>query len=48
VPLRAARAVPEATALDRVESFLGADAVPIAIAVCVILVGAVLLRRFAR
>lgn len=48
VPLRAARAVPEASALDRVGSFLGADPVPVAIAVCVILIGAVLLRRFAR
>ncbi|HET7574020.1 MAG TPA: D-alanyl-D-alanine carboxypeptidase family protein [Solirubrobacterales bacterium] len=48
VPLRAGRAVPEASALDRVESFLGAEPVPVAIAICVILIGAVLLRRFAR
>jgi serine-type D-Ala-D-Ala carboxypeptidase (penicillin-binding protein 5/6) len=48
VPLRAARAVPEASALDRVQSFLGATPVPVAIAVCVILIGAVLLRRFWR
>ena len=47
-PLRAARAVPKASVLERVESFLGADPVPIAIAVCVILIGAVLLRRFFR
>jgi serine-type D-Ala-D-Ala carboxypeptidase (penicillin-binding protein 5/6) len=48
VPLRAAHGVPEASALDRVESLLGADLAPIVIAFCVILVGAVLLRRFAR
>jgi D-alanyl-D-alanine carboxypeptidase (penicillin-binding protein 5/6) len=48
VPLRAGHAVPEASALDRVESFLGADPIPIAIAICVILIGAVLLRRFLR
>jgi D-alanyl-D-alanine carboxypeptidase (penicillin-binding protein 5/6) len=48
VPLRAGRAVPKASALDRVESFLGADLVPIAIAICVILIGAILMRRFLR
>jgi serine-type D-Ala-D-Ala carboxypeptidase (penicillin-binding protein 5/6) len=48
VPLRAVRAVPEASALDRVQSFLGAAPIPVAIAVCVILIGAVLLRRFWR
>ena len=48
VPLLAGHGVPEASLLDRVESLLGADPIPIAIAVCVILVGAVLLRRFAR
>lgn len=48
VPLRAGHAVPKASVLDRVESFLGADPIPIAIAVCVILIGAVLLRRFLR
>jgi D-alanyl-D-alanine carboxypeptidase (penicillin-binding protein 5/6) len=48
VPLRAGHAVPEANVLDRVESFLGADPIPIAIAICVILIGAVLLRRFLR
>jgi len=48
VPLLASRGVPEAGALDRARSLLGADPVPIAVAICVILVGAVLLRRFAR
>jgi D-alanyl-D-alanine carboxypeptidase (penicillin-binding protein 5/6) len=48
VPLRAGRAVPKASALDRVESFLGADVGPIAIAICVILIGAILMRRFLR
>jgi hypothetical protein len=40
--------VPEASVLDRARSFLGADPVPILIAVCVILIGAFLLRRFSR
>jgi serine-type D-Ala-D-Ala carboxypeptidase (penicillin-binding protein 5/6) len=48
VSLRAGRAVPEASTLDRVRSFLGADPIPILIAVCVILIGVVLLRRFLR
>ncbi len=48
VPLRAAHGLAEAGPLQRARSLLGADAVPIAIAVCVILVGAVLLRRFRR
>jgi serine-type D-Ala-D-Ala carboxypeptidase (penicillin-binding protein 5/6) len=48
VPLRAGHGVPEASTLDRVESLLGADPIPIAIAICVILIGAVLLRRFSR
>ena len=48
VPLRAGSAVPEASFLDRAQSFLDADLIPIAIAVCVILVGAILLRRFLR
>lgn len=48
MPLRTGRVVPEASTLDRVQSFLGADSIPIAIAVCVILLGAVLLRRFLR
>ena len=48
VPLRAGRSVPEASTLDQVQSFLGADWILVAIAVCVILVGAILLRRFSR
>jgi len=48
VPLRAAHGVPEAGTLDRVGSLFGADPIPIAIAICVILIGAVLLRRFSR
>lgn len=48
VPLRAGRAVAKATVADRVRSFIGSNPVPIAIAVCVILVGAVLMRRFSR
>jgi D-alanyl-D-alanine carboxypeptidase (penicillin-binding protein 5/6) len=48
VPLRAARAVPKASLLDRARSFLGSDWIPVAIAVCVILIGAILLRRFSR
>ncbi len=48
IPLQGAHGVPEASALDRARSLLGADPIPIAIAICVILSGAVLLRRFAR
>ncbi len=48
VPLRAARALPEASLVDRVRSFLDSDWIPVAIAVCVILIGAILLRRFSR
>lgn len=48
VPLRAGRAVSKASVLDRVRSFLDSDPIPIAIAVCVILIGAYLLRRFLR
>ena len=48
VSLRAGSAVPEASFLDRAQSFLDADLIPIVIAVCVILVGAILLRRFSR
>jgi D-alanyl-D-alanine carboxypeptidase (penicillin-binding protein 5/6) len=48
VPLQAGRAVPEASTLDRLRSFLDSDWIPIGIAVFVILIGAVLLRRFSR
>ena len=48
VPLRAGHAVPAASALDRVRSFIGSNPIPIAIAACGILIGAVLLRRFSR
>ena len=48
VPLRAARAVEEASLLERAGSFLGDDKIPVGIALCVILLGAVLLRRFSR
>lgn len=48
VALRAGRAVPKASALDRVGSFLGADPVPVAIAVFAILIGATLLWRLLR
>jgi D-alanyl-D-alanine carboxypeptidase (penicillin-binding protein 5/6) len=45
VPLRAARAIPEAGSFDRVRSFLGNHLIPIAAAVFVILIGGVLLYR---
>lgn len=48
VPLWAAHRVEEAGLFARAGSFLGDERIPIAIALCVILVGAVLLRRFAR
>ncbi len=48
VPLRTARAVPAASALERVRSFADSEKIPIAIALCVILVGAVMLRRLSR
>jgi D-alanyl-D-alanine carboxypeptidase (penicillin-binding protein 5/6) len=48
VPLRAAHAVAEASLLERAGDFLGDEKIPIGIALCVILVGAVLLRRFSR
>ena len=48
VPLHAGRSVPEASLLDRAQSLLGSDPIPIAIAIFVILIGAVLLRRFLR
>ncbi len=48
VPLRAARAVPEASTFDRVRSLLGSEEIPIGIALCVILIGAAMLRRLSR
>jgi D-alanyl-D-alanine carboxypeptidase (penicillin-binding protein 5/6) len=48
VPLRAGRAVARASLLERAGSFLGDEKIPVAIALCVILVGVVLTRRFAR
>ncbi len=48
VPLRAGRDLPKASVSDRVRSFIGSNPIPIAIAVCVILVGAVVMRRFSR
>ena len=48
VPLRAAHAVAEASLLERVGSFLDDEKIPVGIALCVILLGAVLLRRFSR
>ncbi len=48
VPLRAGHAVSEASLLARAGSFLGDETIPVAIALCVILIGAVLTRRFAR
>lgn len=48
VPLRAAHPVAKASLLERAGSFVGDEKIPVAIALCVILVGAVLTRRFAR
>jgi D-alanyl-D-alanine carboxypeptidase (penicillin-binding protein 5/6) len=48
VPLRAAHAVAEASLLDKAEGFLDDEKIPVGFALCVILVGAVLLRRFSR
>jgi D-alanyl-D-alanine carboxypeptidase (penicillin-binding protein 5/6) len=48
VPLRAVRTVAEASLLERVGNFLDGEKIPAGIALCVILVGAVLLRRFSR
>ncbi len=45
VPLKAARAVPEASAFDRVRDFVDNNLVPIAIALFVILMGGVALYR---
>jgi D-alanyl-D-alanine carboxypeptidase (penicillin-binding protein 5/6) len=48
VPLRAAHAVAEASLLEKAGGFLDDEKIPVGIALCVILVGAVLLRRFSR
>jgi serine-type D-Ala-D-Ala carboxypeptidase (penicillin-binding protein 5/6) len=48
VPLRAARAVPKASAVDRVRSFLGDNALWLVLALSAILIGAVFLRRLTR
>ena len=48
VPLRAACAVAKASLLERAGDFLDDEKIPVGIALCVILVGAVLLRRFSR
>lgn len=48
VPLRAAHAVAEASLPERAASFLDDEKIPVGIALCVILIGAVLLRRFSR
>jgi D-alanyl-D-alanine carboxypeptidase (penicillin-binding protein 5/6) len=48
VPLRATHAVAEASLPEQVGSFLDDEKIPVGIALCVILIGAVLLRRFSR
>lgn len=48
VPLRAGHAVAEASAVDRVRSFIGGNPIPLGVAACVILVGALLPRRLRR
>jgi D-alanyl-D-alanine carboxypeptidase (penicillin-binding protein 5/6) len=48
VPLRAGRAVPKASVFDRARSLVEADAIPIAIAIFAILVGATLMWRLLR
>lgn len=48
VPLLAAHAVAEASLLDKGGGFLDDEKIPVGIALCVILLGAVLLRRFSR
>jgi D-alanyl-D-alanine carboxypeptidase (penicillin-binding protein 5/6) len=48
VPLRAGDAVAKATLRERAGSFLDDEKIPVGIALCVILIGAVLLRRFSR
>jgi D-alanyl-D-alanine carboxypeptidase (penicillin-binding protein 5/6) len=48
VPLRASRTIEEASVFERAGSFLDDERIPVGIALCVILVGVVLLRRFTR
>jgi D-alanyl-D-alanine carboxypeptidase (penicillin-binding protein 5/6) len=48
VPLRAGHAVAEASLLERAGDFLEDEKTPVAIALCVILLGVALTRRFAR
>ena len=48
VPLKAARAVPKASAFDRVRDFIGNNFIPFAIGLFVILHGAGLDRRLSR
>lgn len=48
VPLRAAHPIAEASLLERAGDFLDEEKIPVGIALCVILLGAVLLRRFSR
>ncbi len=48
VPLRAGHAVAKASLLERAGDFLDDEKIPVAIALCVILLGVVLTRRFAR
>jgi D-alanyl-D-alanine carboxypeptidase (penicillin-binding protein 5/6) len=48
VPLQAAHAVAKASLLERAGDFLDDEKIPVGIALCVILIGAVLLRRFSR
>lgn len=48
VPLRTAHAVAEASLPERAGSFLDDEKIPVGIALCVILIGVVLLRRFSR
>jgi D-alanyl-D-alanine carboxypeptidase (penicillin-binding protein 5/6) len=48
VPLRAAQALPKASLVDRVRSFLSDEAIPVAIAIFVILMGVALLWRLLR
>jgi serine-type D-Ala-D-Ala carboxypeptidase (penicillin-binding protein 5/6) len=47
-PLRAGRAIPRASTLDRARSFAGDNSIEIVLAAFVILIGAAALRRFSR